>query len=144
MTIRQRSGGLPETTRRFLAGLPRHGDPVGAVWNRLAELEAGNDSTVVDALRAVLLPHQPPRFGRCPACPKRWWRRRRWPCVVWCRVHLALFNPWLGTEERRSGSRGVAGVRVRVVGDPWVEIEAVAWQKQDGSPGNKLKDLTTK
>ncbi|MGH3845107.1 MAG: hypothetical protein ACRDS0_27310 [Pseudonocardiaceae bacterium] len=81
MTIhRQRSAGLPETTQRFLAGLPRHRNPVGAVWGRLGELEGpGNDSTLVDAVRAVLLPHQPPRYGRCPACPKRWGRRRRWP-----------------------------------------------------------------
>ncbi|HKR51078.1 MAG TPA: hypothetical protein VJT72_16120 [Pseudonocardiaceae bacterium] len=112
MTIhRQRGGGLPETTRRFLAGLPRHGDPVGAVWNRLGELErAGNDPTLIDALRAVLLPHQPPRYGRCPACPKRCWRRPRWPCAVWCRVHLALFSPWVGTGEHPT-SRGVASVR---------------------------------
>ncbi|HET9118381.1 MAG TPA: hypothetical protein VFN75_09995 [Pseudonocardiaceae bacterium] len=101
MTIRQRGGGLPETTQRFLAGLPRHGDPVGAVWNRLGELEhAGNDPALVDALRAVLLPHQPPRYGRCPACPKRRWARPRWPCAVWCRVHLALFSPWVETGER--------------------------------------------
>jgi hypothetical protein len=94
--------GLPETTQRFLAGLPRHGDPVGAVWNRLAELErAGYDSLVIHALRAVLLPHQPPRYGRCPTCAKRWWRRRRWPCAVWCRVHLALFSPCLETGDLR-------------------------------------------
>jgi hypothetical protein len=93
MMIRQPSGGLPETTQRFLAGLPRRGDPVGAVWSRLGELErAGNDPALVGALRAVLLPHQPPRCGRCPMCPRRWGRRRRWPCIVWYRVHLALFS----------------------------------------------------
>jgi hypothetical protein len=86
--------GLPEPTQRFLAGLPRHGDLVGLGWNRLAELErAGNDSAVIDALRAVLLAHQLPRYGRCLACPKCWGRRRRWPCSVWCWVQLALFSP---------------------------------------------------
>ncbi|MGH3873956.1 MAG: hypothetical protein ACRDSR_21035 [Pseudonocardiaceae bacterium] len=111
MTIRQRGGGLPETTQRFLAGLPRHGNPVGAVWGHLGELErTGNDPTLVDALRAVLLAHQPPRYGRCPACPKRWGRRRRWPCIVWCRVHLALFNPWIATAQRPA-SQGVDSVR---------------------------------
>ncbi|HKR48834.1 MAG TPA: hypothetical protein VJT72_04495 [Pseudonocardiaceae bacterium] len=110
MMIRHRGAGLPETTQRFLAGLPRHGNPVGAVWGRLGELErTGNDPALVDALRAVLLPHQPPRYGRCPACPKRWGRRRRWPCTVWCRVHLALFTPWVGIAQ--PASRGVAGVR---------------------------------
>jgi hypothetical protein len=93
MMIRQPGGDLPETTQRFLAGLPRRGDPVGAVWSRLGELErAGNDPTLIDALRAVLLPHQPPRFGRCPACRKRWGRRRRWPCPTWYRAHVALFS----------------------------------------------------
>ncbi len=101
MTPRQ-GGGLPKTTQRFLAGLPRHGDPVGAVWGRLGELErVGNDPTLIDALRAALLPHQPPRFGRCPACPKRWGRRRRWPCMVWCRVHVALFSPCTATGAQR-------------------------------------------
>ncbi|MDQ2883271.1 MAG: hypothetical protein M3Y48_19400 [Actinomycetota bacterium] len=100
-TTRPRGAGLPETTQRFLAGLPRHGDPVRSVWNRLAELErAGNDPVVVDALRAVLLPHQPPRFGRCPACPKRW-GRRRWPCTLWCGVHVSLFSASVVTGVQR-------------------------------------------
>jgi hypothetical protein len=107
MTPRQR-GGLAETPQRFLASLPRHGDPVGAVWNRLAELEhAGNYSLVIDALRAVMLPHQLPRYGRCPACPKRWGRRRRWPCAVWCRVHVALFSPCMATEDQRRCTDGM-------------------------------------
>ena len=102
MVIRHPGGGLPETTQRFLAGLPRRGDPVRAVWSRLGELERGNDPTLVNALRAVLLRHQPPRFGRCPECPKRWGRRRRWPCTVWYRTHVALFNPGLATAEPSS------------------------------------------
>jgi hypothetical protein len=82
---------LSETTARWIAGLPKHGNPVAAVWARLTELEASGqeDSTVIAALRAVLLRHQPPQHGRCPACPKRWLlRRRRWPCAEWTRVHL--------------------------------------------------------
>jgi hypothetical protein len=105
--IRHRSGGLPDTTQRFLAGPPRRGDPVGAVWSRLTELErADNDPTLIAALRAVLLPHQPPRCGRCPGCPKRWGRSRRWPCLVWYRVHVALFSACVGTAERGSASGG--------------------------------------
>jgi hypothetical protein len=84
---------LSETTQRWLADLPQHGNPVGAVWRRLAELErAGHDPAVIAALRSLLLRHQPPRHGRCPACPRYLLRRRRWPCVVWCRVHLELFS----------------------------------------------------
>ncbi len=101
-TTRPRGGGLSETTQLFLAGLPRRGDPVGAVRFRLAELEAGNESTVIDALRAVVLPHQPPQHGRCPAYPKRWWRHRRWPCTVWCRAQVALLSACVRTAERSS------------------------------------------
>ncbi len=100
MTIHRQPSGLPETPRRFLAGLPRHGDPVDAVWSRLGELErAGKDPTLIDALRAMLLSHQPPQYGRCPACPNRRGRRRRWPCIAWCRVHMALFRPCGATGD---------------------------------------------
>jgi hypothetical protein len=88
---------LSETTVRWLDGLPRHGNPVGAVWNRLAELEdAGQDHRLITALRTVLVRHQPPRYGRCPACPRatwrKLWRHPPWPCVVWGRVHFALLG----------------------------------------------------
>jgi hypothetical protein len=80
---------LPETTTQGMVGLPKHGNPVGAVWARLAELErAGQeDSAVIAVLRAVLLHHQPPQHGRCPACPRSGLRRQRFPCVVWHRAH---------------------------------------------------------
>lgn len=90
---------LSETTVLWLDGLPRHGNPVGAVWDRLRELEtAGQDPRLLGALRATLVQHQPPRYGRCTACPRQqWrklWRRPLWPCMVWRRVHFALF--WRG------------------------------------------------
>jgi hypothetical protein len=65
---------------------------------------------------------------------------------AWCGAGCTLRCSTRGWGPR-SGARQAAVSLVsgvRVVGDPWVEIEAVAWQKQDGSPGNKLKDLTTK
>jgi hypothetical protein len=53
--IRHPGADVPETTQRLLAGRPRRGDPVRAVWSRLDELErAGNDPTLVGALRAAL------------------------------------------------------------------------------------------
>jgi hypothetical protein len=49
MTTPRHRGGLPETLQRFLASLPRHGDPIVRVWNRLAELErACNDPAVIE------------------------------------------------------------------------------------------------
>jgi hypothetical protein len=91
---------LPETTAQWIAGLPQLGNPVGAVWARLAELDrAGQeDSAVIAALRTVLLRHQP-RHGRCPACPRRGLRRRRFPCVVWHRAHLELFSSRVFADE---------------------------------------------
>jgi hypothetical protein len=82
---------------RWLDRLPKHGNPVGAVWSRLTELEdAGHDPTVIAALRSLLMRHQPPRYGRCPACPRgtwlKLWRRRPWPCMVWGRVHFELLG----------------------------------------------------
>lgn len=88
---------LSETTVRWLERLPRHGNPVGAVWERLRELETkGQDARLIAALRLVLVRHQPPHYGRCTACPRQpWrklWRRPPWPCVVWRRVHFALLG----------------------------------------------------
>jgi hypothetical protein len=109
MRIRHPGADVPDTTPRLLAGRPRRGNPVGAVWSRLDELDrAGNDPALVGALRAVLLPHQPSRGGRCPVCPTRWGRRRRWPCIVWHRVHVALFSACVTTPERGSGARSAA------------------------------------
>jgi hypothetical protein len=91
------SRDLPETTQRAIADLPRHGNPVRLVWARLADLEqTGQDASLIAALRMLLLQHQPPRYGRCRACPRTtWrtlWRRPRWPCLVWRRVHFALLG----------------------------------------------------
>lgn len=95
---------LPETTAQWIAGLPKHGNPVGAVWTRLMELNrAGQeDSAVIAALRAVLLRHQPPQHGRWPACPRSGLCRRRFPCVVWHRAHLELFSPRVFADEASS------------------------------------------
>jgi hypothetical protein len=105
---------LSETTVRWLDGLPRHGNPVGAVWNRLAELEAaGQDDRLITALRSVLVRHQPPHYGRCLdgrcldgrclACPRatwrKLWRRPSWPCMVWKRVHRPA-ERWRGSHAR--------------------------------------------
>ncbi|MGH3831511.1 MAG: hypothetical protein ACRDRS_13885 [Pseudonocardiaceae bacterium] len=55
------------------------------MWGELAELErAGYHTGAIDALRSVLLDHQPTtRAGRCHGC-----RRLRWRCHITRRHHL--------------------------------------------------------
>jgi hypothetical protein len=75
----------------WLADHPHARNVVRSVWDTLNELEqSGDPSGVVAALRRVLAHHQSTSAGRCRAC-RRWrWRRRRFPCIVWHQVHTAL------------------------------------------------------
>ncbi|MGH3774011.1 MAG: hypothetical protein ACRDRW_21910 [Pseudonocardiaceae bacterium] len=68
---------------------------VRSVWGELAELErVGYHTAAIDALRSVLLDHQPAtRGGRCRTCRRvRWGRRRRFPCIVWFQIGDALLE----------------------------------------------------
>ncbi|MGH3722029.1 MAG: hypothetical protein ACRDRI_24940 [Pseudonocardiaceae bacterium] len=67
--------GRPPVERRF----------VHSVWERLAELERFESHTApIDALRSILLDHQPTtRTGHCHGCRRLTWCHR----VVW-RYHL--------------------------------------------------------
>jgi hypothetical protein len=90
---------LPETTAQWLAGLPKHGNPVGAVWARLVELKhAGQDSAAIAALRTVLLRNQPPQPGRCPASPGAAAPSTLSVCRVH-RAHLELFSPRVFADQ---------------------------------------------
>jgi hypothetical protein len=75
----------------WLADHPRARNVVQSVWDTLAELEQSNHHPgPIAALRRVLTYHQPTPAGRCRAC-RRWrWRRRRFPCIVWHQIHAAL------------------------------------------------------
>ncbi len=75
----------------WLADHPHARNVVQSVWDTLDGLEqSGDHPAVIAALRRVLAHHQPTPSGRCRAC-RRWrWRRRRFPCIVWHRVHTVL------------------------------------------------------
>jgi hypothetical protein len=79
----------PELT--WLADHPHVRNVVQSVWDTLNGLdESGDASGVVAALRRVLAHHQSTPAGRCRAC-RRWrWRRRRFPCIVWHQAHTEL------------------------------------------------------
>jgi hypothetical protein len=75
----------------WLADHPCAKNMVQSVWDTLAELELScHHPGPIAALRQVLTHHQPTPTGRCRAC-RRWrWRRRRFPCIVWHQIHAGL------------------------------------------------------
>jgi len=94
---------LPARTLEWLEDRPHQRWFVRAVWEQLAELErVGYHTGAIDALRSVLLDHQPAtRAGRCRRCRRFTWRhrviwryhlfplpwcRRRFPCLVWSQI----------------------------------------------------------
>jgi hypothetical protein len=88
---------LSPRTLAWLADHPPVRKFAHSVWDRLTELErAGHRPGTIDALRQVLADHGPSSTGRCRACRRRKWRRRRFPCIVWHKIGgelLGLF-PW--------------------------------------------------
>ncbi|MGH3806594.1 MAG: hypothetical protein ACRDRU_08155 [Pseudonocardiaceae bacterium] len=90
--------GRPPVERRF----------VHSVWERLAELERfGCPTGPIDALRSILLDHQPvTRSGRCHGCRCLTWRHRvvwryhlipvpqcrHFPCLVWSQIGIELLE----------------------------------------------------
>ncbi|MGH3492315.1 MAG: hypothetical protein ACRDRL_14970 [Sciscionella sp.] len=48
---------------------------------------------MIDMWRRLLSSHHPARDEPfCSRCPRRWGRRRRWPCAVWRTAHTALIT----------------------------------------------------
>ncbi|MGH3755915.1 MAG: hypothetical protein ACRDRP_25195 [Pseudonocardiaceae bacterium] len=75
---------LPARTLAWLAEHPPARKFARSVWDKLTELErAGHRPGTIQALRQVLADHGPTAAGRCRACRRRRWRRRRFPCIVW-------------------------------------------------------------
>jgi hypothetical protein len=81
---------LRQIVLRRLAALERlagHGDPGSLLPTARSELHR-----MAHSWRLLLTDHQPGPDGRCPACPPRGLRRRRWPCRVWLLAHRVLFG----------------------------------------------------
>lgn len=93
---------LSTQTVAWLANHSRTRQFVGSVWNKLTELErAGHHPGAIDALRHVLIYHQPTPAGRCRTC-KRWrLRRRPFPCVVWHQIRNDLLGLFAGGDRHR-------------------------------------------
>jgi hypothetical protein len=88
---------LSTRTVAWLAEHPPARKFARSVWDKLTELErAGHRPDTIHALRQVLADHRPTAAGRCRAC-RRWkWRRRRFPCIVWHEIGSKLpgMAPW--------------------------------------------------
>ncbi|MEO7194989.1 MAG: hypothetical protein ABIZ05_09220 [Pseudonocardiaceae bacterium] len=88
---------LSSRTLDWLADNPRASKIALSVWDKLTELErAGHRPDTIDRFRRILAEHRPTSAGRCRACPRLRWRRRRFPCLVWHEIRDELFGwiPW--------------------------------------------------
>ncbi|MGH3852534.1 MAG: hypothetical protein ACRDR6_03360 [Pseudonocardiaceae bacterium] len=100
---------LPARTLEWLEGRPHvERNFVHSVWDRLAELERfGCPTGPIDALRSILLDHQPAtRSGSCHGCRRLNWcqrvvwryhlipvpRCRHFPCLVWSQIGVELLE----------------------------------------------------
>ncbi|MGH3976935.1 MAG: hypothetical protein ACRDS9_26990 [Pseudonocardiaceae bacterium] len=84
---------LSTRTVAWLADHPAAGRLVGSVWDKLTELErSGQYPGAIDALRRVLIQHQPTSAGRCRTCRRVIGRRRPFPCIVWHQIRFDLLG----------------------------------------------------
>ncbi|MGH3774779.1 MAG: hypothetical protein ACRDRR_03430 [Pseudonocardiaceae bacterium] len=99
---------LSPRTVAWLADHPHARELVRSVWDELARLErAGQHPGTIDALRVVLVHHQPPTAaGRCRTCRRftcrHLWRRPPFPCIVWHQIHGELLGAFAGRGHHRS------------------------------------------
>ena len=95
---------LSTQTLDWLADHPHARKLVRSVWDTLAELEqAGQQSGPLDALRRVLIHHQPTPTGRCHTCRRRAWRCRPFPCIVWHQVRGELLGLFASSRRPITG-----------------------------------------
>ncbi|MGH3867471.1 MAG: hypothetical protein ACRDQ4_15280 [Pseudonocardiaceae bacterium] len=122
---------LPARTVEWLDGRPHvERNFVHSVWDRLAELERfGCPTGPIDALRSILLDHQPATHsGRCHGCRRLTWchrvvwryhlipvpRCRHFPCLVWSQIGVELLESPAerGRHRRPAGTPDPSGPAV--------------------------------
>jgi hypothetical protein len=92
---------LSPRTVAWLAEHPHARRFVRSVWDTLTELErSGHYPGVIVTLRRVLTAHQPTQAGRCRTCRRKAWRRRPFPCAVWCQIRLDLLGLLAGADRQ--------------------------------------------
>jgi hypothetical protein len=97
---------LSTRTVDWLAGHPHARRFVRSVWDKLTELErSGQYPGALDALRRVLIQHQPTSAGRCRTCRRVTWRRPAFPCTVWHQIRFDLLGLFAGAGRPRQPAR---------------------------------------
>ncbi|MGH3871105.1 MAG: hypothetical protein ACRDSR_06235 [Pseudonocardiaceae bacterium] len=103
---------LPPRTVAWLGDHPQTRQFVHSVWSKLTELDqAGQYPGAIDALRRVLIYHQPTSAGRCRTCARVTWRRRPFPCIVWHQIHCDLLGLVAATGRHRQAGQDNSTVR---------------------------------
>ncbi|MGH3888887.1 MAG: hypothetical protein ACRDSZ_20415 [Pseudonocardiaceae bacterium] len=93
---------LSTRTVAWLTDHPAARQFVGSVWDKLTELErSGQYPGAIDALRRVLIHHQPTAAGRCRHCRRVTGRRRPFPCIVWHQIRFDLLGLFAGSGRHR-------------------------------------------
>ncbi|MGH3920341.1 MAG: hypothetical protein ACRDSG_15095 [Pseudonocardiaceae bacterium] len=93
---------LSTRTVAWLADHPQARQFVGSVWGKLTELErSGQYPGAIDALRRVLIQHEPTAAGRCRTCRRGTGRRRPFPCIVWHQIRCDLLGLFAGAGRHR-------------------------------------------
>ncbi|MGH4007428.1 MAG: hypothetical protein ACRDTH_04545 [Pseudonocardiaceae bacterium] len=109
---------LPTRTVAWLVDHPQARRFVGSVWGELAELErSGHHPRTIDALRRVLIRHQPTSAGRCCTCRRVTGRRRPFPCIVWHQIRFDLLGLFAGTGRHRQPAGQGSGTVGPAAGD---------------------------
>jgi len=101
---------LSTRTMAWLANHPHARRLVRSVWDKLTALErSGQYPGALDALRRVLIQHQPTAAGRCRTCARVTWRRPAFPCTVWHQIRFDLLGLFAGADRQPAGQGSSPG-----------------------------------